>query len=147
MTESCEEIRESMSGYLDGELTELQTERLETHLAGCQSCRDELEELTLVVSAASTLAIDEPPEDVWDDFLGQVYARMERRLGWTLLWLGCAVLGCFGLYEFFIISTESPVVKLATGSTIGGVFILFISVLRQRLAIRKTDRYSKNVHH
>lgn len=147
MTESCEEIRELMSGYLDNELDADQTARLETHLAQCPSCRDELEDMTLVVTAASTLTVDQPPEDVWDDFLGNVYARMERRLGWTLFWLGCAALGCFGLYEFFIVSTSSSVAKLATGSTIGGIVVLFVSVLRQRLAIRKSDRYSKNVHH
>ena len=147
MNEDCEDNRELMSGYLGNELDAGQRARLEAHLAGCPACRDELEELTLVVSASATLAVKDPPEEVWDDFLGNVYARMERRLGWTLFWLGCAALGCFGMYEFFIISAESPIVKLATGSTLGGIFILFISVLRQRMAIRKSDRYSKNVHH
>lgn len=147
MTESCETFREWMSGYLDDELDAEQARRLESHLAGCDACRDELEELTLVVSASSELSVELPPEEVWDDFLGQVYAKMERRLGWTLIWLGCLALACFGLYEFFMVYTGSPIVKVATGSTLGGVSILFVSVLRQRIAIRKTDRYTKNVHH
>lgn len=147
MSETCDEIRDLMSGHLDEELSDAQSAIMQAHLNGCASCRQELEEMTALVSASSELSVDLPPEEVWDDFLGQVYARMERRLGWFLFWLGCAGLIGLGLYTMVITEWESPVAKLATEVMLVGLVILFASVARQRWAIKKTDRYSRDIHH
>jgi hypothetical protein len=48
-------LRDSLSAYLDGELDARTAERLETHLAGCASCREELEGLRTVSAALSDL--------------------------------------------------------------------------------------------
>ena len=147
MSETCEEIRELMSGYLDEELSTAQTEIMQAHLEGCASCRLELEETTTLVAAASGLEVEAPPEEVWDDFLGKVYGKMERRIGWLLFWIGTAGLLCLGLYTMVITEWESPTAKILTEILLVGIVVLFVSVLRQRLAIHKTDRDSRDVHH
>ena len=43
---SCEELKPMITGYLDGELSQQQRERLKNHLLSCESCRRELAELT-----------------------------------------------------------------------------------------------------
>jgi hypothetical protein len=48
-------FREALSAYLDGELDVLAAERLDRHLAQCERCRGELEELRATVSALREL--------------------------------------------------------------------------------------------
>ena len=120
---------------------------MRAHLDGCAACRQELEDMTTLVSASSELGVEQPPEEVWDDFLGNVYARMERRLAWLLVWLGCAGLVGIGLYTMVITEWESPIAKLATEIILVGLAVLFVSVAGQRWVIKKTDRYSRDVHH
>lgn len=45
-TASCEETRERMSDYLEGELAERERKRVFRHLARCERCRAVLESLT-----------------------------------------------------------------------------------------------------
>jgi anti-sigma factor RsiW len=136
-----------MSGYLDDELTSAETEEMEAHLEGCAECRAEFEEMTLLVSASSGLSVELPSEDVWEDFLPQVYSRMERKAGMYLFALSCIALSVIMLYYMVVLEWASPIVKLATEIGMVGLVILFISALRQRMAIRRTDRYSRDIHH
>ena len=48
---NCDDIRELLSASIDGELTEGESRRLAEHLAGCEACRRELDELRKVWEA------------------------------------------------------------------------------------------------
>lgn len=146
MDNPCPEMHDLMSGYLDGELDDADTERIETHLEQCQTCRTEFEGLKQLVSASSTLTVDLPPDEVWDDFLKNVYNRTERQTGWIAFIIGTFTLLIWGIYEMVVLDWATPLVKIATTIALIGITILFISILRQRLAIHKKDRYSKNIH-
>ena len=61
-------------------------------------------------------------------------------IGWVLLIGGIAVLTGYAVFEFAQ-SMESTGVKLATAAVAAGMTALFITVLRQRLKARKTDKY------
>jgi anti-sigma-K factor RskA len=58
-----DEYRENIGPYVLGALPELETELLERHLAGCESCRAEVEELRPVTAAIgrSVPQVDPPP--------------------------------------------------------------------------------------
>ena len=62
------------------------------------------------------------------------------RIGWALLIGGIAVLAGYGVFEFAQ-NMEPTGVKLATAAVAAGIIALFITVLRQRLKTRKTDKY------
>ena len=68
--------------------------------------------------------------------------KAARGIGWLLL-IGGALIGAgVGVYEFIITaSTLSLLEKLIVGGIYGGMLLIFISVLRQRLIERKSDRY------
>jgi len=135
-----------LSGYLDDELDEEGRSLLENHLATCSGCKDDLESMTELLVVSGDMELDMPPDDVWDDFSEKVYNRLERRTGWMLLIVGTVALGLVGLYYLVTTDWASPPVKTTVELLLAGLLILFVSVLRQRLFVRKSDRYSRNVH-
>lgn len=146
MDNPCDKTRDLMSGYLDSELDDDDTECMEAHLAECETCRTEFEDMTFLVSASDSLSVELPSEEVWDEFLQNVYNRTERQTGWIAFIIGTFVLLAWGIYEMAITEWAEPIVKLSTALACIGVTVLFLSVLRERLSNRKLDRYSSNVH-
>lgn len=147
MLNSCEHIEPLLSAYIDDELDAPQRSEVKCHLAECERCTRELDELRGVVNAAERLAAPSVDDEVWDAFLGNVYNRLERRLGWMLLMLGALLVAGFMLYEAVVMDWPSPVVKAVCAVPLAGIGLLFVSVLRQRLHVARGDRYSRNVRH
>ncbi len=54
-------LRDQLSAYIDGELTAVETEALERHLAACPDCRQALEELRVTALALRELPQEELP--------------------------------------------------------------------------------------
>jgi hypothetical protein len=54
---------------------------------------------------------------------------------------GLLVLAGYGFYEAIAVETGSGVIKVALGAVGVGGLVLFMSVLRQRVIERKTDKY------
>jgi anti-sigma factor RsiW len=134
-----------ISGYLDGELSPEQTRELEARLETSPEYRQEFERMRQLVQATSGFRFEDPPEEVWDHFLDNVYNRLERRLGWFVFVMGSLVLLGYGLYHFFADAWASPLVKVIVAAPIVGLAILLVSVCRQRLAVAKEDRYSRDI--
>ena len=145
MGENCKDIQALISGYLDGELGPEDREKVERCLAEDGAFREEFEKMKRLVSAASSLRVETPPEEVWNQFLEGVYNRLERQVGWILFIIGATALGLYGGYLFLTESWGSAFVKVLVATPVVGLLIVFISVLRQRYYIAKTDRYSKEV--
>jgi anti-sigma factor RsiW len=59
------ECADRLSDYVSGELDEADRTRIETHLAGCTTCRGVLSELEEVVALAHRAGALEPPHDLW----------------------------------------------------------------------------------
>ena len=145
MDDTKAEMRTLMSGYLDGELDADEQARFRRYVEENPDFRRELDEMETLVSAASQMEAETLPDDVWDTFLDNVYHRLERRTGWTLLILGVAALAGLGVYWFAVAPWASIEMKILAALPVGGLFILFGSVLRERLFMLKTDKYSRNV--
>ena len=146
---SCEEFEPMIAGYLDGELSPQQRDRLDSHLAGCDSCRRELAELTELKENLAMIGFKEPSDVEMQRYWRSVYNRLERGLGWILLSIGAIVLLCYGAFKLIEALIKDPNVVL--GLKIGvvalafGAAILFVSLLRERLAVRKVDKYSREI--
>ena len=134
-----------MSGYLDGELAEADKTRLDKHLASCAACRKEFEKMKRLISAATGLRVQPPPEEVWDTFLEGVYNRVERKTGWLVTIVGVVALTVYGVYLFVSEPWGSALGKLLIAAPIVGLAIVFVSILRERMFVAKTDRYSKEI--
>lgn len=147
MKTSCDQIEPLLSAYLDDELDSADRAAVDQHLSGCARCANELNELRGVVAAAGELATPSLDDAVWDAFLHNVYNRLERRLGWTLLMLGAVLVAGFLVYEAVVLPWATPLFKVIFALPFAGVGLLFVSVLRQRLHVVRSDRYSRDVRH
>lgn len=147
MREYREEYEVLISGYLDGELTPEQAARLEQILAEIPACRSDFETMKQLIAGTNrALCPSDPPDEVWDTFLDNVYNRAERRFGWMVFIAGTLALTAYGIYLYFSEPWTSGAVKLLIAVPVLGLVMLFISVLRQRLRAAKHDRYSREVH-
>lgn len=152
MTDSTEhnddtrdEMRTLMSGYLDGELEPHERARFDRYLESNPDFRAEVADMGQLVDAATGLSVEPLPDEIWDTFLDNVYHRLERRTGWTLLIIGIALVATLALYWFAVSPWASSTTKVIAALPVGGLVVLFGSVLRERLFMLKTDRYSRDV--
>ena len=69
--------------------------------------------------------------------------RTGRRIGWLLFVLGVLVVAGYAAYAFADDDAVPAFLKTAVAAVVVGMVLLFISVLRQRLIARKTDKYEE----
>ena len=79
-TRSHDEYKDNIAPYVLGALPELEAELLERHVAGCDTCRAELEELRPVSAAlARSVPQVEPPPELKERLMATVNAEAARR--------------------------------------------------------------------
>ncbi len=136
-----EHVGELLSGYIDGELTQQQRQRVEIHCESCTECRQDRDDLTALRNDIGASQLSQYGEDIWRENMNDTTVRASRGIGWILFIGGVLAAAGVGLYEFVIDSSIELYAKLIIAAIYGGLAALFISVLRQRLAERKTDKY------
>jgi len=145
---SCEDYRQLITGY-DDELSVADRERLESHLRACDACRRELDELAAFKEHLTMIKFKEPSDAELERYWSRIYNRLERGLGWILFSLGAIVVLCWAAFEAIEEVIKDPgislVLKVGVVSLIVGGVVLFVSIVRERLTIRKTDKYSREV--
>ena len=146
---SCENFQYLITGYLDDELSAEQRQSLDAHLADCPPCRQELAELKELKEGLAMMKFKEPGDAELERYWRGIYNRLERGIGWTLFSIGAIALLCFGAFklveEMITDPTVQWIVKIGVLALLAGVVVLFVSLLRERLMLRKTDKYSKEV--
>lgn len=130
-----------LSGYLDRELTQQQRQRVAVHVDSCAECRDRLSELADLRQRISGARLSALGDDVWRENIDDLAVNVSRGFGWLLFLGGLLLIAGFGIYEFVIDTSLETGVKLMVAAVYLGLGALFVSVLRQRLIERKTDRY------
>jgi len=146
---SCDEFDRMASAYLDGELADRQRRRFEEHLAVCDACKRELAELKRLTEDLNMMRFKEPGDEELERYWAGVYNRLERGMGWILLSVGAILTLCYGAFRLIesmlLDQTISNVLKVGVCALIAGLVVLFVSLLRERLVVRKVDRYSREV--
>lgn len=144
MTDRCPAAFDQtlLSGYLDRELTQGESQRVRLHLEDCAACREELAELARLRAATRATPFRPPGDDGWDERPRGLPSLLTRRLGWTLVLAWAAVIVCFAVWQL-VTAPEDLGVKLLVASPTAGVALLFLSVLFDRLRTYKTDRYRR----
>jgi len=141
----AEDWQSRISGYLDDELDPADREAFERRLEVDGDLARELEALRALRQVTGGMSLREFPDRIWERYWDGTYNRLERRVGWLLFSAGSAVLLAGGLYEAALAllrDTAGPWwIRAAVGALCGGTAILFVSVVRERLFMRRRDPY------
>ncbi|MBD3170634.1 MAG: hypothetical protein GF307_14210 [candidate division Zixibacteria bacterium] len=144
---NCQQAMILISGKLDGELDPRQEELLDEHLQQCADCRQEYDELLRIKEATNDMRFTDLPDRMWAGYWNGIYNRLERGIGWLLFSSGAIVLLVFGIWNilenFFMDSSIPVVVRFGVGTLITGAVILLVSIVRERLFLRKHERYDE----
>ncbi len=132
---------ELLSGFIDGELSQQQRQRVTLHCEMCADCRQKLAELRVMRDRIGQTHLSELGEDKWRETMNDLTVQTSRSVGWLLFIAGILIITGIGLYVFIVDASISIGLKLVMAAIYGGLAVLLFSVLRQRLIERKTDKY------
>ncbi|RUO41025.1 hypothetical protein CWE22_02190 [Pseudidiomarina aestuarii] len=140
---SCGAIEPLLSGYLDEELTQQESQQVRIHLASCPSCQQQLTDLTAIQGALRSELPQITDKERVMAIVNDKPSLWMQRFGWLLLLITILPLSAYGAYVFWL-DTGVPVwVKWVVSGFWLGLIVLFLSVARQRLIAAKTDRYKR----
>jgi hypothetical protein len=132
---------------IDEMLSREEATELQQFFAIRPEVRLEYESMKSVKEATMELKFRQPPEETWDRYWAGVYSRLERGLAWLLISIGAALvlaIAGYGAVMKLLEDTSTPLaVKLGVGALLLGGAVLLVSVLREKLVMRKTDKYKE----
>ena len=137
----CQHIAELISGYVDCELTQQDRQRVELHLESCAKCRESYEQISQLRQKVGRLTYGELSNEEWSRIMNDLTVRTSRGTGWVLYVVGLLIVVSYGAYAFAVDDDVPALVKTGIAGIVVGAILLLISVLRQRLIARKSDRY------
>ncbi|HHJ52203.1 MAG TPA: hypothetical protein ENJ89_03320 [Caldithrix abyssi] len=144
---TCEQAQILMMGLLDGELNEQDTQRVKQHLEECEACARQYKSFLKLKKETQDMKFKPLPEMYWDEYWNHVYNKIERGISWILVSIGAVIILAFSLYQamsdFFSDPAEPLSLKIGTGIFVLGMIVLFVSVLREKLMVKKVDQYRR----
>ena len=139
---------ELINKYLDKELSNEDKEELEKIVSEDENLKKELKELKEMQEVMYMLKPANSDQE-WENYWQNLYNRLERGIGWILTSIGAILVLAFLGFEFIKDLIQDP--KLALYFKIGlmalllGLIILFVSVVREKILMRKYDKYSREI--
>lgn len=148
-TKNCGEFKLLLVRYVDGELSGAERERLEEHLKICPECRADLQDLKRWKEVNQEMKTRLLPDMAWEEYWRHLYNRLERGVAWILISLGAIIVLGYAVVDF--VSDVLASTQLTTLEKWGilvlsfGFVVLFISVVREKLMVRRHDKYRRVV--
>ncbi len=134
--------------YFDGNLSEEEKKELKGLTLKDKKTAKELKEMDKLKEVIDML---EPvdPEREWEKYWSSLYNKLERGIGWIIFSIGAILTIAFFGFQFIKELISDPHIalfaKVGLIALILGLAILFVSVVRERLTLFKTDKYSREV--
>jgi len=79
---TCENIREVLGAWLDGELSQTDADAVRSHVEGCTECSEEWRRLGKLDAALRTMAVPEDSQIAFEPFWRGVQRRITEKRPW-----------------------------------------------------------------
>lgn len=136
----CAGVRLWLNARCDAECSPAQEGWLAGHLQGCAGCAAEWAALERTRLAFATARLREPADFEREALRRALGPRLLETAGWSLFVAGALVLAIFAAME--MLDDEGPLLQhLALAAVLGGLAMLFLRVLLERLRVRRHDPY------
>lgn len=148
----CESIEPLLSGFIDNELSQSESQRVALHMKRCEKCSAllaELESMNADIKEAvkASGGHTQAEIDKLDALLKDQPSKWIGTVAWSLIILGALIIGGFMIWELGLALWQDTTQPVWLRASIAGLYIgfagLFVMVLRQRIKSLKTDKYRK----
>ncbi len=144
---SCEGMKFKIMAFVDDELSPSEIEFVKKHLESCAACREKYSSLNKVKEITRQMKFKKLPEMYWDEYWRHVYNRIERGVSWIFISIGAIIIISFAVWNALnnLISNThiNPFLKIGIFIFIIGMVILLVSILREKLMVKKVDKYKE----
>ena len=139
--------RRLIMAAIDGEISQEQEQELQQLLERFPQCAREFKQFKSLKEVTKTMKLKSPDPEFWQAYWQNIYNRIERSLAWFLLTIGAGILITYGLVESLLQmlrdSNVSLIVKIGVFSAVLGLVLLVLSVIREKLFLKKHERYKE----
>lgn len=143
MDPDIERIRPLLSGLLDGELEPHEVAEVNSALMRSASLRADYEQLCSMDEKLNHLTMIEPADKVAQRIWNSPYHRVALNAGIWLIIGGYIALIAYGIFALAT-ADEGPVLpRVAVFAIFGGILMLLITLIRERVTLHKTDPYKE----
>ena len=127
--------------YLDHEMKADEIAGFEKHLAECDYCRSMMDEMGRLDAFTGRMKIKDPVDSFMEGYWKSIFRRFERKTAWIIILAGAAA-----SVLYFLIMMLREIGKITIGTVsmavlLTGLIVLLISVIRERIHQKRTDRY------
>lgn len=134
---------------IDGELAAAEKTQFEQYVRMYPECHAEWQRYVKLKEMTQAMQFTKPSPEVWDHYWVKIYNRLERGLGWIVFSIGCVILLTYGGFKAVEAIVADPtlelIVKVGIIAVIGGLMMLLVSVVREKIFTARTDKYQKEV--
>lgn len=88
MTHRCEDVRDRLGAWLDGELNRSEVEEVRVHLDSCPACREERRQLEKLQTSLKAFLVGAATDVSFERFWSGVEQRIKRQRSWYDDFLG-----------------------------------------------------------
>ena len=142
---SCEDMKFKMMALLDNELQESEIELVKEHLEQCPECTQKYQSLNKVKEITAEMKFKKLPEMYWDEYWSHVYNKIERGISWIFISIGAIIILTFAAWNALLKllndSEMSTFLKTGIFIFIIGMVVLLVSIIREKLMVKKVDKY------
>lgn len=136
-----------MEMALDGELSSDEKREFEKMINENSSIKSEYEEQKRIKGVLMNMSLKNPGKEFWDGYWLSIYNKIERGIAWILISISAIVIAAYGIIEAIqnlLAETDIPVfLKISIIVFVIGIAILIFSLLREKIATNKVDKYKE----
>lgn len=130
---------------LEGELNSEEQNEFNQLLETNPQLKFEYDEQKKIKGVLMNMSLKNPGKEFWDGYWLSIYNRIERGIAWILISISAIIIAGYGIYEAItnlLADTNIPgFMKISIIVFVIGLAILIFSLIREKLATRKKDKY------
>lgn len=142
---SSTDMNIKIMAFIDKELSTKEMLEIKKLIDREKLYRDKYNELMKLKEVTSDMKFKKLPDMYWDEYWHHIYNRIERGISWILISIGTIIVIFFALWGFVneLITDQqlNPILKIGILILLLGAIILLISVIREKLMVRRLDKY------
>lgn len=136
-----------LMGAIDEELTDDEEREFQKLLDDSPEYQKEFEQYKRLKEVTTGMRPKSPSVEIWDTYWMDVRNKIERGIGWLLFTIGSVILLTYGGFKLVESIVSEPhllwIVKAGILLLMGGISVLLVSVIRERMFTYKKDPYKE----